>query len=415
MKDTRQQWFKEAAYGLFIHWGLYAILAGKYKERSTDRIAEWIMNDLDIPAEEYEKLAGQFDPQGFDAEELVRRAKEDWGMKYLVFTAKHHEGFAMYHSACSPYNVTDASPCKRDILKELQLACEKYNMKLGLYYSQAQDWHDPNGYAHRKDNTGKQFQEYLQTKCFPQLRELLTGYGEIALIWFDTPMGTTYDQSKAMYDLVKSIQPNCIVSGRIGNQLGEYMTTGDNFIPRLPYPGDWEVPATVNGTWGYNQFDTNWKQPKKLIRLLLKINSRGGNYLLNVGPDADGRVPEACVNVLNKVGAYVNDNAEAIFGTKAAGIYPYELDFAEFTTKDYKLFVHVLEPMLRIELYKIANQAERIYIVENGQDVEFEVCKSCEGDSAIVIELPEEWKKRSFYCLGIDLKEKDLMFEAFEE
>lgn len=415
MKDTKQQWFKEAAYGLFVHWGLYALLAGEYQGRRTENIAEWIMNDLDIPAAEYEKLAAEFDPSEFDADELVRRAKEDWGMKYLVFTSKHHEGFAMYHSACSAYNVQDATPCGRDILKELQLACEKYGMKLGLYYSQAQDWHDPDGYMHRKDNSGKDYQAYLERKCFPQLRELLTNYGPIALVWFDTPMGTTPEQSRAMVNLVKELQPDCIVSGRIGNNMGEYLTTGDNFIPRLPYEGDWEVPATVNDTWGFSRFDTNWKRPEDIIRLLVKINSRGGNYLLNVGPDALGRVPERCVEILNEVGKYVKANGEAIFGTKSAGIYPYELDFAEFTCKDHRLFVHVFAPVAHIDLYKCSNHVKRVYLLETGEDIPFERTKSCEKDSVTIIPLPEHLKDRAYYCLGLELEERDPVYEAFEE
>ena len=183
MKDTKQQWFKDAKFGLFIHWGLYSILAGEYKGQKTDRIAEWIMNDLNIPVEEYEKLAEEFNPVEFDAEKIVKKAKE-WGMRYIVFTAKHHEGFAMYHSRCSKYNVVDATPFGRDVLKELKQACDKYDMKLGIYYSQAQDWHDPDGFQFRKDDSGKDYQAYLDRKCMPQLREILTDYGKIALIWF---------------------------------------------------------------------------------------------------------------------------------------------------------------------------------------------------------------------------------------
>jgi alpha-L-fucosidase len=149
---------KEAKFGLFIHWGLYSVLAGEYKGRKTNHTAEWIMNYLDISVGEYEKLAEQFNPFKFDAEDIVKRAK-DWGMKYIVFTSKHHDGFAMYHSKCDRYNIVDATPFKRDVLKELQLACQRHNMRLGLYYSQAQDWHDPDGYMFRKDNGKKKFSE----------------------------------------------------------------------------------------------------------------------------------------------------------------------------------------------------------------------------------------------------------------
>ena len=306
MKDTKQQWFKEAKYGLFIHWGLYSILAGEWKGRETESIGEWIMCNFDIPVEEYEKLAEEFNPVNWNADELVRRAKEDWGMKYIVITTKHHDGFALYDSACSDYNVVKATPFKRDIIKELQLACEKYGVKLGFYYSQAQDWHDPDGYMARHDNSQKNFREYLDRKCKPQLAELLTNYGEVCLIWFDTPMTMTEEESQELFDFVKSYQPNCLVSGRIGNNLGEYMSTGDNFIPLMPYEGDWEVPATLNDTWGFKKNDHNWKPAEKITDLLLKINSRGGNYLLNIGPMADGTLEPSHAARIKRIGDWYN-------------------------------------------------------------------------------------------------------------
>jgi len=177
-------------------------------------------------------------------------------------------------------------------------------MKMGLYYSQAQDWDDPNGYVARKDNSQKNFRAYLDQKCLPQIKELLTQYGDIALLWFDTPMETTEEESREIVETVKKLQPDCIVSGRIGNGLGEYMTTGDNFIPAVPFEGDWEVPATLNDTWGYSKFDHAWKNSQKLIRILLKINARGGNYLLNIGPKADGSIPGESVEILDQVGGY---------------------------------------------------------------------------------------------------------------
>ncbi len=413
MKDTKQQWFKDAKFGLFIHWGLYSVLAGEYKGKRTDRIAEWIMNYLDIPVKEYEKLALQFNPTGFNAEEIVKKAKE-WGMRYIVFTAKHHEGFAMYHSGCSKYNVVDATPFGRDILKELQLACEKYGMKLGVYYSQAQDWHDPDGLRYGKDNSHKNYQAYLDRKCMPQLREILTGYGNIALIWFDTPMETTAEQSRAMIDLVKFIQPGCIISGRIGNQMGGYMTTGDNFIPRLPYEGDWELPATLNDTWGFNQYDHNWKNPDDVIRLLLKINSRGGNYLLNIGPDSLGRIPEGSIRVLDTVGQFVRENAEAIYDSKRVDIYAYELEWAQFTRKDYKLFVHMLQPKIRIELLNVGNRVKRAYLLKDGTELSYKVMKVCEGDSVIEVELPEYLHSRKNYCVCLETEEKEPIFEPIK-
>lgn len=413
MQDTKQQWFKDAKYGLFIHWGLYALLAGEYKGQKTDRIAEWIMNYLNIPVEEYEQLAKEFNPVKFDADMIVRKAKE-WGMKYIVFTSKHHEGFAMWDSKCSDYNVVKRTPYGKDIVRQLRDACEKYDMKLGFYYSQAQDWHDPDGFMYTKDNSGKDYQAYLERKSYPQLRELLTEYGDIALIWFDTPMGTTKEQSEEMVRIVKSLQPNCIVSGRIGNGLGEYMTTADNFIPLLPYDGDWEVPATLNDTWGYNKDDHNWKNPNQIIQLLVKINSRGGNYLLNIGPRGDGSIPEESIRILDEVGKYVNTNAEAIFETKPLGIYPYELDWGIMTRKEHKLYLHVFKPKRRVEILNIRGSFTKAYLVEDGRELEFKASIVCEGNGCVEVEIPEEYQEKINYVICLEMEEEAPYFEPIK-
>lgn len=411
MKDIKQKWFNDAKYGLFIHWGLYSLLAGEYKGEKTDHIAEWIMNYMDIAPEEYRKLAKSFCAENFNADEIVRQAKEEWGMQYLVFTTKHHEGFAMWDSGCSDYNVVKASAYGRDVLKELQLACEKYGMKLGLYYSQAQDWDDPDGYVYGKDNSRKDFRKYLDSKCIPQLKELLTQYGEISLIWFDTPMDMTKEESKELIDLVKSIQPSCIISGRIGNGMGDYLSTGDNFIPRLPYERDWEVPATMNDTWGYNKDDHNWKEPQDILRLLLKIVSRGGNYLLNIGPDGTGEVPEKCREILSEVGKYVTANGEAIYGTQSVDMYPYDLEWAQLTRKNYKLYVHVFRPQMRLELLNVANKVKRAYLVRDNRELICRARKICEGDSMVEVDLPAELKGQKNYAVCIELEEENPVFE----
>lgn len=410
MQDTKQQWFKDAKYGLFIHWGLYSLLAGEYKGQRTDRIAEWIMNYLNIPVEEYEKLAQQFNPTAFDADAIVRRAKE-WGMKYIVFTSKHHEGFAMWDSKCSDYNVVKATPYGKDIIRQLREACDKYDMKLGFYYSQAQDWHDPDGFMYKKDNSHKNYQAYLDRKCYPQLRELLTEYGEVAILWFDTPMDTTPEQARKMVSIVKELQPNCIISGRIGNGLGEYMTTADNFIPLLPFEGDWEVPATLNDTWGYNKDDHNWKNPGEIIQRLAKINGRGGNYLLNIGPMGDGRVPEESIRILDEVGSYVRRNAEAIFATKRLGVYAYELDWGAMTRKDYRLYLHVFKPRVRLELLNVGNKVKKAYILENGLELEYLDIPACEGNGLIEVEIPKEYQDKTHYVVCLELNEADPIFE----
>lgn len=409
MKDTKQQWFKEAKYGLFIHWGLYSILAGEWKGRETESIGEWIMCNFDIPVEEYEKLAAEFNPVNWNADELVRRAKEDWGMKYIVITTKHHDGFALYDSACSDYNVVKATPFKRDIIKELQLACEKYDVKLGFYYSQAQDWHDPDGYMARHDNSQKNFRDYLERKCKPQLAELLTNYGDVCLIWFDTPMTMTEEESQELFDFVKSYQPNCLVSGRIGNNLGEYMSTGDNFIPLMPYDGDWEVPATLNDTWGFKKNDHNWKPAEKITDLLLKINSRGGNYLLNIGPDALGNVPQPSIDILNQVGTFVKNNADAIYGTKAVPCPIYDLDWVTITGKPHKLFLNVTKPVRRCHISNINNTVKRAYMLETGEELEFSTATLSSPTGNLNVVLPEEYKTRSYYTICLEIEEETLV------
>lgn len=411
MQNEKQNLFSELNYGLFVHWGLYSLLGGEYKGRKTDRIAEWIMNYMNIPKSEYRELAKSFKAENFSADEIVRQAKREWGMQYLVFTSKHHDGFAMWDSKCSDYNVVKATPCGRDILGEFRAACDKYGMKFGFYYSQAQDWDDENGYMYGKDNSHKDFRKYLDNKCIPQLKELLTEYGETDLIWFDTPMAMTKEESGELVDLVRKYRPGCAISGRIGSGLGDYLSAGDNFIPRFPYAGAWEVPATVNNTWGYNKYDTDWKAPDDILKLLLKIISRGGNYLLNIGPDGTGAVPEKCREVLSKVGGYIKENEEAVIGAGRVDNYPYDLEWAQLTARPYKLYVHALRKQQRIELLNAANNVKSAYLVKNGLPLACRSRKTCEGDSLIEVDLPDEIKEQKNYAVCIELEEPELICE----
>lgn len=405
MRTENPAWFRQAKLGLFVHWGLYSLLGGVYRGQEARGVAEWIMNTLQIPAADYEKLAGQFTAEAFDADALVKNAR-DWGMQYLVFTAKHHEGFAMYDSAASAYSVARATPCHRDILKEVQLACEKYGLRLGLYYSQAQDWHDPNGLAAGQDNSGKDFSFYLEHKAKPQLRELLTNYGEISLVWFDTPLETTAAQSRELCALVRELQPNCLISGRIGNGLGDYLTTSDNFLPRQAIGRDWELPATLNDTWGYKAADHNWKSAGEVIRLLLKVVNRGGNYLLNVGPDGAGRLPPECLPILDEVGRYVRENAEGIFGTQPVPPYPYELAWAEMACKPHKLYIHMLACRDRIELPNVATRALSARLLRDGRALPLQCRPNCENVPTITVFLPRELWQEKGYCVELTLAEQ---------
>src|SRR5881628_2798088 len=333
-REKRLEWFREAKYGLFIHWGLYAIPAGEWQGKRSLGLGEWIMNRSQVPVREYEKLAARFNPINYKPDDWVQLA-QDAGMKYIVITSKHHDGFAMFKSKLSPYNVVDATPFKRDILKQLADACAKRGMRLGFYYSQSQDWHEPGGAGNTWDfgpDTApdgktelKKYDDYLHAKAEPQVRELLTRYGPVALIWFDTPRMMTPERGQRFANIVRTLQPNTLIDGRLGTE-GDYRSTGDNVIPPDVSSDAWEVPATINHTWGFRTDDTDWKSPGQIAFKLVDIVSKGGNYLLNVGPTAEGVIPQVSQDILRTVGRWLEVNGEAIYG---AGPTPFGEELGE--------------------------------------------------------------------------------------
>jgi len=320
MNQDNVSWFKQAKFGMMVHWGLYSLPAGEWKGQRMDTIGEWIQSYFRIPQKEYGALASVFNPICFDAEAWVQLAA-DAGMQYLVVTSKHHDGFAMYHSRADAYNICDATPFGRDVIAELAAACQKYGLKLGLYYSQDLDWHEPDGGGYTEthknakvmswtndwdfpDNEKKDYSRCFERKIKPQVKEILSHYGDLCLIWFDTPKTLSADQSAELFQMVKDIQPNCLVNSRLGNGLGDYRSLGDNQIPdEFMQGGLFESPATMNRTWGYKSFDQEWKPAEEVIRLKNHLNERGINYLLNVGPDYLGRIPAPCIDILRKAGA----------------------------------------------------------------------------------------------------------------
>jgi alpha-L-fucosidase len=358
-RDARLAWWREARFGMFIHWGLYALPAGEWKGKPVSGIGEWIMFKERIPIAEYEELAAQFNPVQFDAEAWAQLA-QDAGMKYLVITAKHHDGFALFASQADAFNIVEATPFKRDVIAELAAACARRDIKFGVYYSQAQDWHAPGGAiwetphqdAPRWEKTrwdARQegdFDEYLERKAIPQLRELLSNYGPISIVWFDTPLNVmTVERAAKIEKLVHELQPHCLVSGRLGGQhQADYDSEGDNRIPRAVRPGDWETPATLNHTWGYKKDDHDWKTPEQLIFNLVDIVSKGGNYLLNVGPTGEGIIPQPSADSLRAVGRWLQTNSEAIYG---CGATPFGAEFESnawrATTKPGHIYLHFFE------------------------------------------------------------------------
>jgi alpha-L-fucosidase len=405
-KEKRLEWFREAKYGLFIHWGLYAIPAGEWNGKRSLGIGEWIMNRLTIPVKDYEKLASRFNPVKFNADEWVRVAK-DAGMKYIVITSKHHDGFAMFKSNASAYNIVDATPFKRDVLKELADAAARQGIRLGFYYSQSQDWHEPNGAGNTWDfgpDDKKDYDRYLRGKAEPQVKELLTGYGPVALIWFDTPRMMTGDRAQRFAAIVRQLQPATLIDGRLGTE-GDYRSTGDNVIPPQVSADAWEVPATINHTWGYRTDDTDWKSPGQITFKLVDIVSKGGNYLLNVGPTAEGLIPQASQDILRTVGRWLQVNGEAVYG---AGPTPFGEELGErsargakdvrgdaliyqqiqwrVTTKPGKLyFTFFDEPRAPFQLPQMRNAATRAYRLADHAPVEM---KTENGRTALNVPRP---------------------------
>lgn len=376
-KENAKEAFNDAKYGMFIHWGLYSIPAGEWKGKKMEelkgpRVAEWIQFGAQIPREEYAQLAPQFNPTDFDAKAIAKLAK-DAGMKYVVITSKHHDGFAMYDSEVSEYDIMDATPFKRDVVKELYDACKAEGLDFGLYYSHNIDWMDghdcglseyvaaglpTHDRVKRKagcntwDPSPNTFSEYLDNKAYPQVEEILTKFPDLTTLWYDYAHYVTPEQSKKFYQIAYDLQPNMLVNSRVGNDLGDFDIPGDNKIPddHLAIKKPWQTVGTTNNSWGYKYYDDDWKSVKELIYWLTEIVSKGGNYMLNIGPTGTGVVPQHSVDNLLAVGKWLDLNGEAIYNTrkwKTTREGPTEINMngthvraaegfnAEFTSQDF--------------------------------------------------------------------------------
>lgn len=317
--DARMKWWREARFGMFIHWGVYSVPAGTYHGKQIGGIGEWIMNRGKIPVAEYKSFAKQFNPVKYDADQWVQLAKEA-GMKYIVITSKHHDGFAMFDSKVTDWDIVDAAPYGKDVLKPLSEACRRHGLKLGFYYSQAQDWNHPGGAAaggHWDPAQDGDMTKYIRQIAVPQVKEILSNYGPIAVLWWDTPIDMTKERADMLLPLL-ALQPGIIWNNRLGSGYQGDLSTPEQHIPATGLDVDWETCMTMNGTWGYKSYDNNWKSTETLVRNLVDIASKGGNYLLNVGPTSEGLIPGPSVQRLKQIGKWMKVYGDSIYATTAS-------------------------------------------------------------------------------------------------
>jgi alpha-L-fucosidase len=367
-RDARMQWWREARFGMFIHWGLYSVPAGHYHGAPVPSAGEWIMHTAHIPVAEYAAFAQKFDPEQFNADTIVGIAKQA-GMKYIVMTAKHHEGFAMFHSTTDPYNIYDATKFKRDPIQEMTDAAKKQGVKFGVYYSQNLDWHHPGGGTAGPawDDAQKgDFDTYVKTISAPQVKELLTRYHP-AVLWWDIRGPFTPDEVKLLTASFAD-DPGLIANNRLGGGVPGDTETPEQYIPATGYPGkDWETCMTINNTWGYKSDDTNFKSVNTLLHNLIDIASKGGNYLLNVGPDQNGVIPQPEVDRLLAMGKWLKANGDGIYGTTAS---PYKhLPFdGRATVKGRTLYLHVFTwPQAGLVLAGLNNKVYGAKVLATGE------------------------------------------------
>jgi alpha-L-fucosidase len=376
-RDARMKWFREARFGMFIHWGVYSVPAGEWK--GNKGYGEWFMEETKMPVSEYEKFARQFNPVKFDAKEWVRIAK-DAGMKYIVITSKHHDGFGMFRSEMTDWCIK-STPFQRDPLKELAAACKDAGITFCLYHS-IMDWHHPDWGTRRQWNdkapaSPPDMDRYVRFMK-GQLKELIAGYGPLGILWFDGEWENpwTHERGDDLYHYVRGLQPNIIINNRVGKaragmagmdqgseRVGDYGTPEQEIPPTGFGPGvDWESCMTMNNHWGYNRADQNWKSTRTLIRNLIDCASKGGNYLLNVGPTSEGLIPGPSVQRLAEIGAWMKRNSEAIYGTTAS---PFKkLAFGKCTQNPGKLYLHVFDwPSDGRLVVPVSNRVARAYLL----------------------------------------------------
>jgi alpha-L-fucosidase len=391
-RDERMEWWREARFGMFIHWGVYAVPAGTYNGKQIGGIGEWIMNRGKIPMSEYQAYAKDFNPVKYNADEWVRLAKEA-GMKYIVITSKHHDGFALFDSQVNDWDIAGATPYKKDLLKPLADACRKHGLKLGFYYSQAQDWNNGGSASGGKWDKAQNhsMDDYIDKVAVPQVREILSNYGKgvPAVLWWDTPTDMNKERADKLIELLK-LKPGIIHNNRLGGGYKGDTETPEQYIPATGYPGrDWETCMTLNDTWGFKSYDHNWKSTETLVRNLVDIASKGGNYLLNIGPTKEGEIPAPSIDRLKEVGAWMKVNGDAIYGTSVSPFkrLPWGRCTKKVSGKDTTLYLHVFNWPAdgKLVIPGLKNSVKSARLLATGQKL-----KASSSRDSVLIDLPAE-------------------------
>lgn len=407
--NERAQWFTDARYGMFIHWGVYSGAEGIWKGeklRNDNNYAEWIYYRNRIAREEYTTLLNRFDWEKIDPEEWVILAKKS-GMKYVTLTAKHHDGFALWDSQVSDYDVAEFTSPKRDIVKELSVACQKHGLKLGLYYSHWVDWEHPQAWDHSKEIYGiavEDYDHYWQTKVIPQMKELLTHYGEIDIMWFDmwihhSQTCVSKEQLVQLKEVIRELQPNCLVNSRLGLSIEEdrdidFKTLGDNQLGSKKEEFPWQSPATVAHSWGFHALEKQWKSTTTLLQSLIGNVSLNGNMMLNIGPRANGDVPYEIEERLLAMGSWLTVNGESIYGSQAFDLVKDQHDWGKITCKKLpdgstRLYLHVFNWPLahQLPLTGVLDKPVKAYLLADLEKTEIPFEST---EAMTVLQLPKE-------------------------
>ncbi|MBQ0105698.1 MAG: alpha-L-fucosidase [Armatimonadetes bacterium] len=383
LSEREPDWWKDAGLGIFFHIGPYSCYEGEYKGRPSPGTAEWIQSQFWIKNSEYEETAKTFNPVKFDADQWVRRAK-DAGAQYIVFTSKHHDGFANFRTDFSDYSLWNYQ--HKDMVRDIARACEKYNMRFGIYYSHNVDWHEKDGGAndpqlHKKigwcpsnqwdfppgEDKDYDVNRYFESKAFPQIKELLTNYGKVDIMWFDLAYGITEEQAKKFYDIVKGIQPDCLICSRIcfeNFKYADYHSLADNTTAKEPTENRSEACITLNDTWGYSRLDNNWKSWSWVLHTLAKSVALNSNICLNVGPKPDGSWPEETIKVFSEMADWMKINKESIHGNRPVFGVPVNDDYV-FTKKGKTVYLHFLKDMESVDISEFNTKAKSIKVLGN--------------------------------------------------